>query len=147
MPQALQIDPDGTVEVIALPDDRATRDRSITSRLSGPAAPGCYHRQATMHLHGNGQHDRLPDNPIATALACVWRGLDIAYDATYFLPGRVVITSVDGASDLAPGLVGEALAVAEAVHLLLADGRTAPWGEVLRAAGAAREGVGRGKSA
>ncbi|MFG2845939.1 hypothetical protein ACGF12_22635 [Kitasatospora sp. NPDC048296] len=140
MPLAVLIDPDGSVETIALPDDRATRDRSIVTRLSGTPEPAYYHRRALMHIHGSGQNQRLADNLIATT-ACVWRGLDITSGGGYFLPGRVIITSPDGTSDLAQDLVEDVHAVAAAVRLLLSRG-PAPWSEVLRAARGARDDAG-----
>ncbi|MFD5610516.1 hypothetical protein [Kitasatospora sp. NPDC127060] len=143
---ALQIHPDGSVETIALPNDHATRNRSITTRLSGTPEPAYYHRRAVMHVHDDGQRERFSGNLVATALACLWRGLDITYGASYFLPGRVVITSSDGTSDLGEDLVHDALAVEAALRLLLSQG-PAPWGEVLRAAHGARPSSGRRDSA
>ncbi|MEV7124309.1 hypothetical protein [Kitasatospora griseola] len=133
MPKALQIDTDGTAEVISLPEDPSSWDRVLKTRLSGAPEPGHYHRQATMYVHHDGQGAGLQRNLLATAIACAWRGLDITYDAAYFLPGRVVVTAAEADKDLDPLLIEEAQAIAGALGKLLAPGPVA-WGEVVAAA-------------
>ena len=142
MPQALQIETDGSVETVALPDDRTTRDQSLKARLSGTPDPGYYHRRATMWGHDNGQREQFQGHLVATALACAWRGLDITYDATYFLPGRVVVTCNKADLDLAPDLIEEVHAVAAAIRKLLNGGAPVAWGDIVAVSGIARQQAG-----
>ncbi|MEV7177844.1 hypothetical protein [Kitasatospora sp. NPDC093679] len=135
MPTALQIEPNGQMEAIDLPDDPALRTRAITTRLSNSADRAVYHPQAVMWVHGNGARS-LPPNLTATALASVWRGLDIG--SSYFLHGRVLITAADEEADLRDDLAVQAQAVADAITNCGRSWRTAPpasneaaWAEIL----------------
>ncbi|WP_413804343.1 hypothetical protein [Streptomyces sp. OE57] len=63
----------------------------IRSLIGGTTDRAVYHRQALLHVHGNGAGRRLPVNPAAWALACAWRGLNLPY----LLYGPVLVTGPD----------------------------------------------------
>ncbi|WP_407842115.1 hypothetical protein ACE1OC_42955 (plasmid) [Streptomyces sp. DSM 116496] len=86
--EALRIDPDGTVVVLAWPQDDAERRQVVRAAVGGGADTAVYHRRAHLHVHGNWQAENLPVNLSAWALASVWRGIDIPYG----LYGPVVVT-------------------------------------------------------
>jgi len=118
---AVQIDPDGPVEVIELPEDPQLRERAIQARLGSRPDRGVYHREAIMLMHGNGAQ-QLPPNVVATALASAWRGLDVG--ASYFLHGRVLLVGdADGrVVDLREDLAGNAFEIED-----ILAGRAAAW--------------------
>ncbi|MCC9309930.1 hypothetical protein LN042_23130 [Kitasatospora sp. RB6PN24] len=92
-----------------------------------------------MWAHDNGIQQGLPPNFLATAVACAWRGMDITYDSTYFLPGRVIVTGQDSYGELVTLedlLAVQAHAVADAVRDALMAGN-ASWSEVLQLASTA----------
>jgi hypothetical protein len=140
---ALQIDPDGTVETISLPDDYR---RSIVARLSGsPDLAPNYNRRAALWVHGNGVNENLPPNYLATAVATAWCRRDVSRDASYFLPGRVIITGQNSEGDLVElkdELADQVRAIAQAISPALTAG-TATWGEIVQLASAA---LARGES-
>ncbi|MEU4896235.1 hypothetical protein AB0B12_26370 [Streptomyces sp. NPDC044780] len=88
---ALRIDPDSTSSRLALPTDQTAQYDILRSLIGGNPDRAIYHRQALLHLHGNGAGTRLPVNPAAWALACAWRGLNLPY----LLYGPVLVTGPD----------------------------------------------------
>ncbi|MEV8063122.1 hypothetical protein AB0P37_43630 [Streptomyces antimycoticus] len=89
--RALHIDPDATSWHLELPED-ASAQHDVLCRLIGDTVDrAMYHRQALLHVHGNGAGMRLPVNPAAWALACAWRRLDLPY----LLYGPVIVTGPD----------------------------------------------------
>ncbi|GAA2345085.1 hypothetical protein [Streptomyces violaceusniger] len=86
--RALHIDPDATFSHLDLPEDAHAQRDILRSLIGDTVDRAIYHRQALLHLHGNGAGRRLPVNPAAWALACAWRGLDLPY----LLYGPVIVT-------------------------------------------------------
>ncbi|WP_331732038.1 DUF3846 domain-containing protein (plasmid) [Streptomyces sp. NBC_00015] len=60
----------------------------LQEQVGGLPEPAYYHPDAVLHVHGNGQAERLPLNPVAWTLASAWRGAQLPYP----LFGTVLIT-------------------------------------------------------
>lgn len=110
--EALRIDPDGAVVVLAWPQEDVDRQEVVRVAVGGGANTAVYHRRAHLHVHGNGQAEALPMNLSAWALASVWRRMDIPYG----LYGPVVVTGAQQAEldeDLADAVRAVCAAVVE----------------------------------
>ncbi|MFI0772583.1 hypothetical protein ACH4TQ_48165 [Streptomyces sp. NPDC021218] len=108
---ALRIDPDATSSRLDLPTDQAAQHNVLRSLIGGSTDRAVYHRNALLHVHGNGAGMRLPVNPAAWALACSWRGLALPY----LLYGPVIVTGPDTSGtveDLKDRLLAQAEEVA-----------------------------------
>lgn len=88
MGAVLQIDVDGAVVMLPWPGEGAERRQVVRMAVGGSADAAVYHRRTQLHVHGNGQSERLTLNLSAWVLASVWRGVEI----TYGLYGTVVVT-------------------------------------------------------
>lgn len=102
---ALRIEQHGVVETLQLPDTPTAQRAALAEAVGGDTDTGFYHRQAVLHVHGNGAAAQdLQFNATAWALASAWRGLDIPYG----LYGPIVVTGPAGTDNgygpLAPGL-------------------------------------------
>ncbi|MEV7617585.1 hypothetical protein [Streptomyces sp. NPDC089799] len=106
----LRIDIDSSTALLSWPDDEPERRLLIQGEVGSPLDTGVYHRQAVMHVHGDGERERLPLNHAAWTLACSWRRLELPYG----LYGIIVITGPN-LQGLDPALVAEAQAVCGAV--------------------------------
>ncbi|MFE9769739.1 hypothetical protein ACFYPC_35345 [Streptomyces sp. NPDC005808] len=120
---ALRIDPDTTVTDLTL---TATDAQSAIHEHVGSDAvdQGVYHRQALLHIHGNGLKLGLPQNLAAWALASAWRGTPL-----YPLAGPIVVTGRTVSGDvtaLDDDLVQHARVVAQTVRDTLSKWRARP---------------------
>ncbi|MFF3864039.1 hypothetical protein [Streptomyces sp. NPDC002209] len=88
MGTVLRIDVDGAVVVLPWPGEDAGRWQVVRTAVGGPADAAVYHRRTQLHVHGNGQSERLPMNLSVWVLASVWRGMEIPYG----FYGPVVVT-------------------------------------------------------
>ncbi|MEU5930649.1 hypothetical protein ABZ817_45545 [Streptomyces antimycoticus] len=89
--RALCINPDATSSHLGLPTDQAAQHHALRNLIGGSTDRAVYHRQALLHVHGNGAGTQLPVNPAAWALACAWRGLNLPY----LLYGPIIVTGPD----------------------------------------------------
>ncbi|GLW03674.1 hypothetical protein [Streptomyces lavendulae] len=106
----LRIDVDGALVVLPWPDDEVARGAQVRGAVGGPADRAVYHRQAHLHVHGNGAAEGLPVNLAAWVLASQWRGVEIPYG----FYGPVLVTGPER-SALGDGVAGEVRAVCAAV--------------------------------
>ncbi len=123
--RALHIAPDATSSHLDLPEDAHAQHDILRNLIGDTVDRAVYHRQALLHLHGNGAGRRLPVNPAAWALACAWRRLDLPY----LLYGPVIVTGPDTRGvlqTLADSLLGEAEEVARRVEELRLEWSTRP---------------------
>ncbi|MFF8867894.1 hypothetical protein ACF08B_38305 [Streptomyces sp. NPDC015139] len=120
---ALRIDPDATVTDLHLP--AADAHIAIQEHLVSDAVDqGIYHRQAVLHVHGNGLKLGLPQNLAAWTLASAWRGMPL-----YPLAGPIVITGRAASGDVAAldnDLAQHAKGVAQTVGDTLSEWRERP---------------------
>ncbi|MFD8340201.1 hypothetical protein ACFV42_47640 [Streptomyces solisilvae] len=123
--RALHIDPDAASSRLNLPEDANAQHDILRSLIGDTADRAIYHRQALLHLHSNGAGRRLPVNPAAWALACVWRGLDLPY----LLYGPVIVTGPDTRGvlqTLTDSLLDEAEEIARRTAQLRVEWSTRP---------------------
>lgn len=125
--QALRIDEQGGVQTVHLPDTYAAQRAALCDLVGGATDAGVYHRQAVLHVHGNGAAaQELQFNTAAWALASAWRGLDIPYG----LYGPIVVTGpaeTDGGhGPLSPEFEAQVRGVCAAVRDVHAEWQTRP---------------------
>ncbi|MFC9816054.1 hypothetical protein ACFVJM_28805 [Streptomyces virginiae] len=118
---ALRIDTDGTVGLVAWPEEHAERRDVVRSAVGGFPDEAVYHRRASLHVHGSGQIERLPLNLPAWVLASTWRGMEIPYG----LYGPAVVTGPQFAG-LDEDLAGTVQAVCAAVAEIRLEWVTRP---------------------
>ncbi|MFD8992739.1 hypothetical protein ACFVZ4_32440 [Streptomyces goshikiensis] len=121
MSLVLRVDTDGGTTLMPWPGDQLQRGLLIRAGVGGPADPGIYHRRAVLHVHGNGQAERLPLNLSVWVLASVWRGFELPYG----LYGTVMVTGPQSEA-LDADLVAEVQAVCEAVAEVRAEWQHRP---------------------
>ncbi|UUU37566.1 hypothetical protein [Streptomyces sp. NBC_00162] len=143
MSSVLCVDPDGGTTLMPWSDDELQRALLIRAGVAGPADTGVYHRRAVLHVHGNGQAERLPLNLAVWVLASVWRGIELPYG----LHGTVMVTGPQS-QELEADLVAEVQAVCVAVAEVRAEWQNRPpaseraaRAEVLAAARYARDAL------
>ncbi|MFE3864500.1 hypothetical protein ACFXPT_29195 [Streptomyces goshikiensis] len=121
MSSVLRIDADGGTTLMPWPDDEHERGLLIRAGVRGSADTAVYHRRALIHVHGNGQAERLPLNLSAWVLASVWRGFELPYG----LYGTVMVTGPQSEA-LDADLVAEVQAVCAAVAEVRAEWQDRP---------------------
>lgn len=121
MSLVLRVDTDGGTTLMSWPGDQLQRGLLIRAGVGGPADTGVYHRRAVLHIHGNGQAERLPLNLSAWVLASVWRGFELPYG----LHGTVMVTGPQSEA-LDADLVAEIQAVCAAVAKVRAEWKDRP---------------------
>ncbi|MCQ8833799.1 hypothetical protein [Streptomyces malaysiensis] len=112
--RALLITPAGIVTELDLPESGARSAIRDHVGSAGAVDQGLYHREALVHVHGDGQRIGLDSNLTAWALASAWRGMPL-----YSFHGPVVVTgrTQDGdTSALGDDLAAHVHAVAQTVR-------------------------------
>ncbi|MFD6469540.1 hypothetical protein [Streptomyces goshikiensis] len=121
MSLVLRIDTDGRTALMPCPADALESALLIRAGVGGSADTAVYHRRAVLHVHGNGQAERLPLNLSAWVLASVWRGFELPYG----LHGTVMVTGPQSEA-LDADLVAEIQAVCAAVAEVRAEWQDRP---------------------
>ncbi|MFD9411555.1 hypothetical protein ACFWBN_31655 [Streptomyces sp. NPDC059989] len=121
MTSVLRVDSDGGTTLMPWPDDELQRGLLIRAVVGGPADTAVYHRRAVLHVHGNGQSERLPLNLAAWVLASVWRGIELPYG----FHGTVMVTGPQS-QELDADLVAVVQAVCVAVAEVRAEWQNRP---------------------
>ncbi|POX48165.1 hypothetical protein C3489_27780 [Streptomyces sp. Ru71] len=122
--RALCIAPDTAISELDLPEPGAPSAIREHIGSSGAVDLGVYHRQALLHMHGDGHAIGLAQNIAAWALASAWRGIVL-----YPMHGPVVVTGRaedGGVAALDDDLAQQAHAVAQTVRETLAEWRLRP---------------------
>ncbi|WP_030618384.1 hypothetical protein [Streptomyces achromogenes] len=117
--RALRIAPDTAVRELDLPVPGAQSAIRDHIGATGFVDQGLYHRQALLHIHGEGRVIGLAQNITAWALASAWRGI-----ALYPFHGPVVVTGRAEDGEVAPlddDLAQQAHAVAQTVRETLEE--------------------------
>ncbi|MCX4546915.1 hypothetical protein [Streptomyces sp. NBC_01565] len=121
MSSILRVDADGATTLMSWPEDELQRGLLIRAGVGGVADTAVYHRLAVLHVHGNGQAERLPLNLPVWVLASVWRGIELPYG----FYGGVMVTG-PGSEALDSDLVAEVQAVCVAVAEVRAEWQDRP---------------------
>ncbi|AYV32207.1 hypothetical protein EES41_36230 [Streptomyces sp. ADI95-16] len=121
MSLVLRIDADGGAALVPWPADALESGLLIRAGVGGSVDTAVYHRRAVLHVHGNGQAERLPLNLSAWVLASVWRGIELPYG----FYGTVMVTGPRSEA-LGADLVEEVQTVCAAVAEVRAEWQDRP---------------------